>query len=837
MADSVLMQRIERKLGEAAVFAHRRPLVALLIAGVLTAGGAYFAGKMRVSADLEKLLPPTFRSVQDLEPVRKRFGGIGYVVVVGMNGTPEALKQFADDYAPKIAQLKFHEQREGDPPEWHSVPPIRYVEYKKSVGFFEERWMYYLELEDLKEVQHRLKEREKFERRQMNPMFVKLDDEAPPSLDFSDIEAKYGQRSDQRLSAGGEYYLDPDKKMVVLLAKPSMTATNLGFSERLVEEVEHFFAKEDLTKYGKDFKVDLAGTFKYKVDQQRQLTNDMTQATTLAAVILLLYLIFHFRSLLAVALVLVPVTAGLAWTYGITYGVFGSLNVLTGFLGAVLGGLGTEHGIHLLGRYEVLRAEGMSSEDAVKDAFTHTGGSALVSSLVASLTFAAIAYSEFRAFREFGVIAALGMPVVLAAYIPILPAILGLATRFGWTPSKGTALAGSKSELSTLLPRYPKQIAIAVGVMLAFFIVNIRSVRFDFDFNSLEDSTLPSFVLDRETNRILGYSQEPVVILTEHSTSERALVKAIKDRQAQRRKEGKPSTVDFVAALDDLVPPQQQEKRAVIDEIQKTVDKANADKMSPEQKKGFSRLQKGVLAQPFVRDDIPEAIRRQFQGIEKSTGGFVLIFPAIKVSDGKAVSEFAREVRGIELPGGDRFSAAGETMILADVLEMVTREGGPILLAALLLVTLAMWVTLGSLKNALLCLSPTVLSLLGTVGLMGFNGFAFNYLNIIAIPVLIGTTVDAGVHLISRLSDAGGKFPPVYAETARAICGGLITSAVGFGAMQRADHPGLNSIGLLTNEGFAMNIIVTLLGFPALILLLQRQAAKAPEQAAVPASK
>jgi uncharacterized protein len=167
----------------------------------------------------------------------------------------------------------------------------------------------------------------------------------------------------------------------------------------------------------------------------------------------------------------------------------------------------------------------------------------------------------------------------------------------------------------------------------------------------------------------------------------------------------------------------------------------------------------------------------------------------------------------------------------------VTREAMPILLGAIVLVTLAMWLTLGSLRSALLCLSPTVLSLLATVGMMGFNNFPFNYLNIITIPVLIGTTVDAGVHLISRLSDAGGEFGPVYAETARAIVGGLITSAVGFGAMGLADHPGLNSLGLLTNEGFAMNIIVMLLGFPALLLLLQRKDVKVPAQVTVPAGK
>jgi predicted RND superfamily exporter protein len=162
-------------------------------------------------------------------------------------------------------------------------------------------------------------------------------------------------------------------------------------------------------------------------------------------------------------------------------------------------------------------------------------------------------------------------------------------------------------------------------------------------------------------------------------------------------------------------------------------------------------------------------------------------------------------------------------MVLADVLRMVRREAKPILIGAIIAVILAMWVTLGSLREALICMMPTALSLLALIGLMALIDQPFNYLNIIIIPVLIGTTVDAGVHLISRLRDAHGNFTPVFAETGRAICGGLVTSGVGFAAMMLADHQGLNSLGRLANLGFAMNLVVMILGFPAFLLLTARK--------------
>jgi predicted RND superfamily exporter protein len=217
-------------------------------------------------------------------------------------------------------------------------------------------------------------------------------------------------------------------------------------------------------------------------------------------------------------------------------------------------------------------------------------------------------------------------------------------------------------------------------------------------------------------------------------------------------------------------------------------------------------------------------VRRQFLGIDQGESGFVLVFPAISLSDGAKVREFAQEVRSLDLGNGQRLSAAGEAMILADIINMVTREMPRIFLAALIAVVLALALTLGSLRLALLCLLPTLASILALAGLMPLFGLPFNYLNIIVLTVLIGTTVDAGVHLVERLTGAGEDFVEVYSETGKAIVGGIMTSAVGFGAMLLADHPGLNSIGQLANMGFALNLVVMLLGFPAFLLpfLLRR---------------
>lgn len=818
-----LFQSIERRLGALAVAGHRHPWAALALAAVLTAAGLFAARDLRLSADLTQLLPPNLESVQGLEKLKERFGGIGYVVVVGQSRDPAALRRFADDIAPKLEAL----------------PEIRWVEYQRAQDFFRDRALLYLDVEDLEEVHRRLKARERWERQQRNPMYIRFDDEPPPSLDFADLEAKYGTRSDRRLAGNGEsYYLDEAAGMVVVMAKPAGNSADLGYSRKLIDSVNGLLSREDLSRYAPDFRVALTGTFQKKLDQEKQIAGDIARASSLALLVMLGYLLFHFRNVLSVVFVLVPMSLGLAWTYGFVGIAYGMVNLLTGFLGAILGGLGTEHGIHLLGRYGALRTAGKSSEEATYEAFAHTGGSALVSALVAALTFLAVAVSEFRAFREFGVIAAVGMPVLFGAYLLVLPAGIGLLDRLAARTGVGAGAEGGgrwarflgfrgfrgapdippeRSWLARWLPRWYRPVALASAAAVAFLAVGLKDARFDYDFAALEDGSLPSFVLDRETNRILGYSQTPVVLLTDNAADERAAVEALASRKAAL---GEASTVDFVAALDDLVPDRQEEKLEILGKIGRLLDRVKPDSLDPETAGRLEDVRRMVRAEPFGRADLPESIRRQFVGIEEGESGFVLVFPRVSLSDGEKVRALAEEVRRVELPSGKTLSASGEAMILADILELVTREAPLVLSAAILSVLLAMWVTLGSLASAVLCLAPTVLSVLGLVGLMPLLGIPFNYLNILVVPVLVGTTVDAGVHLLSRFREGGGDFAAVYVETGRAIVGGLLTSAVGFGALLLADHPGLNSIGRLANLGFAVNLLFMLVAFPAVWLWL-----------------
>ncbi len=814
-----LGQTLERALAHVARVGFRKPLLSLVIVALMTAVTGAWAWGVRLDADLTGLLPKSFESIRGLEELQKRFGGIGYVVVVGQGKDIEGLRRFAEDAAARLQKL----------------PDVRWVDYRRETEFFKDHGLYYLSTSDLETIHDRLQARYKFEKRKANPLYVQLEDEAPPSVDFTDILDRVAGSTDDRLAGDGEpYYLDAKAGQVVVMAKPARTSVDLKYAKQLLDRVKVEVRAMDLTKYGPGFQTAMTGTFQKKVDQQAQISSDIAVSSGVAFLLVILYLIAHFRSIGAVAMVLLPTTVGLVWTYGFVGEAYGSVNLLTGFLGAILGGLGTEHGIHLLGRFAALRREGREPEDAAAEAFAHTGTSALVSAVVAALTFLSLAISEFRAFREFGVIAAFGMVAVWVAYMALLPALVALWTR--WAPNRPLAppVRPAKSYLARYVPRFARPILVVGVLAMLALTVMARDVSFDYDFAALEDGSLPSFRLDHDVNKILGYSQTPVVLLTDRPQDERAVVDELHRRSKQL---GKATTIDFVGALEDLVPLGQPAKRDILDRIALVTDRIDPARIEKDQRGRFEDLRRAVAAKPFARADLPPGIRRQFEGIGVSKAGFVLVFPSVSLADGEKVQALAKEVRKVPLADGRTVTASGDAMVLADILEMVVRESPWVLLAATLSVLLATWLMLGSLGLALVCIAPTVLSMVALAGVMPLLGLPFNYLNILVVPVLVGTTVDGAVHLVTRLREPGEPFEAAYAETSRAVAGGLLTSAVGFGALLMADHPGLQSVGKLAILGFTVNLLFMLLFLPASLWIARRWQTPAAASAAPEASK
>ena len=801
---SSISDQVERGLGTIGQVSFRRPWTTLSLVAVACAVSLWLASRLVVNADLSELLPKSFPSLQAFEVLKERFGGIGFVVVTGKNADPETLRRFARDVAEKVTPL----------------PTVRYVDYLRPVEFFREHALYFLDTEDLETVRARLDERLSWEKRRANPMYVDFEDAEPPSLEFTDIEKKYTARGDRRwvrAQLGEIYYLDPAKRLVAVFVKPARASTDLAFTRKLVGQVKQAVQSLDATAYP-GLEIGFTGSYVKRIDQQVVIDRDLRVASLLAFILIVGYFLIHFRQVTAMGIGLTPMLIGTVWTYGFSGAAFGALNILTSFIGAIIMGIGNDHGVHLLGRFKAEIALGRDVPEAIRATFGHTGRAALVAALTTCVGFGGLSFSEFRAFREFGTIAAAGGLLMVFAYISTLPALLAVAMKTGW--HLRPQAAESATPLAGILKRRATGVLITgVGIFL-LCLAMVPRVSFNYDFNSLGNSDLESFRLDSEVNELLGYSQTPMVLLTDSLNEERSAAHQLRATQIRLDKD---STVDFVVSGADVVPDDQERKEQVIAAIGDTLRQVRPGWLSLEHRSQLSTLIRMTGAKPFTRQQLPVEVRRQFQGINSlADQGFVLAFPAIRTSDGHAVMRMANEIRGAKNAAGESYSAAGESLILADILRMVTTEAPGVVTITVLLTFLVSLLVIGHLRETMLALGPTAITLVITLGLLPLIHLPLNYLNIILIPFLFGYGIESGAHLVTRFT-ADPDLERVLPPTGRAIVASLATTAFGFGAMLVARHPGLWSLAELALVGLGINLLACTVLLPSFFVWYHRR--------------
>ncbi|MFQ5418016.1 MAG: MMPL family transporter, partial [Myxococcota bacterium] len=95
---------------------------------------------------------------------------------------------------------------------------------------------------------------------------------------------------------------------------------------------------------------------------------------------------------------------------------------------------------------------------------------------------------------------------------------------------------------------------------------------------------------------------------------------------------------------------------------------------------------------------------------------------------------------------------------------------------------------------------------------------AFNFANVIVIPLLLGIGVDSGIHLIHRANTAPDHERHVLGSTtARAIFYSAASTAASFGALALSSHRGIASLGVVLVVGLLFTLVCTLIVLPALI--------------------
>jgi predicted RND superfamily exporter protein len=181
------------------------------------------------------------------------------------------------------------------------------------------------------------------------------------------------------------------------------------------------------------------------------------------------------------------------------------------------------------------------------------------------------------------------------------------------------------------------------------------------------------------------------------------------------------------------------------------------------------------------------------------------------------------EVRAQARREGLELHLLDSNLIAARIWDLVYQDGPYVLWSASLAVFLAIWVSLRSLRKALLVATPLFTGMLCLAGAMHLFDVHLNFMNCVVLPNLLAIAVDNSVHLYHRYEEEGpGSLGRVLRQTGFAALVATLTNGAGYGALMTAHHEGLRSIGHVAVLGVVCTAIGTTALFPALLVLLER---------------
>jgi len=592
-----------------------------------------------------------------------------------------------------------------------------------------------------------------------------------------------------------------------------------------------------------------------------EITAVATQSTRVAIVSVLLFALavsVALRSLRTVLALVGSLLVSLIWSNAIAAALIGDLNTISAAFNVLLVGLGGEFGIHFSMRYLELAAAGRSRYEALIETATSIGSSLVSSAGTTSIGFFIFLFTDFTGVAQLGVISGIGMFVSLASTLTVLPALLavGKTEARAYSPPLPAWLA--------TLDRWPLEHA--RGVRIGAAVVGIAAlavapgIGFDYNLANLHDPRTESVSTFHELLARADTAPWAIDVVAPNLDTARTLAKklAALPTVAETR-----TIIDYVPREQDakfeiletasyFVPPAitpgppvtDAQRREALRRLSDEAGRVGADTPLAASAGRLRRAIEHFLAGPGgnerltevlpslerdlvgslpdqIRDlqqlltpahvslaDLPDQLRGQMLAVDGRAR--IQVLPAEDVGDSRALERFVSSVQVLAPEAGGLAVYViewGRVTWRAMVWALVGGVG------LMLLFLIVLW---RSIWDPLLAFFPLALAAALTCAALVVLGQPFNFANVIVLPMLIGMSIDSGVHLVHRhrLGDHGDV---LSTSTARAVFYSALTTILAFGSLGFAPHRGMAGLGQLLALGSFLVLVCYVVVLPAVL--------------------
>jgi hypothetical protein len=606
----------------------------------------------------------------------------------------------------------------------------------------------------------------------------------------------------------------PDDMPLILVMGFSLTGknTDIGYTDVAIPAIRQWLntlLNDTGIEYG------LVGDHVASNESHMQANKDFLLTTLIsllgiAAIVFLAYSSFKITLYLFLSL-----SISMFITLGISYLIFGSLNIVTTFLNAITLGLGIDYGIHIMTR---MMDEAKSTEDEKKIIFRtykKVTKPLIVSMSTTVIVFIILLIVKSPALKEMGILTSIGISVFFSVMYLFLPAV----------SIKTISKQGGKARIHKLdngiymVAKGFKKIGIILGTIilsgllfLSFFgFLNISDFSYTPPGLISEDSEIikTARLIEKafkgnitDVVKYLASDYDELVKMTDYLKNN----KNIKKIQ---------SALNFVEDGEEGFV---QNFREVINSVEKV--------------KG-SILLEGILKKEEYYDFIIEMLD-EAENIKDTESLINLILSRLPNSikdslyytDENGKSYYVISVE----PTSDLFSnnfnkiffestedlygkAIGYPKIFYYLMNMIRKQALPISVIALITIFFVVWLERKAIFDSLKVLVMMILILISMFGFMYLTGIDVTFITVLTAPLIIGIGVDGIIHMV-HASSKGNTLE--LSKTIKSVTMSSLTSIVAFISFGFAEGKLLKSFGLSLAFGVFLAWIVAIFIVPVL---------------------
>ncbi|MGB5220744.1 MAG: MMPL family transporter, partial [Polyangiales bacterium] len=457
-----------------------------------------------------------------------------------------------------------------------------------------------------------------------------------------------------------------------------------------------------------------------------------------------------------------------------------------------------------------------------------------------ALAYGSLMITDFRGFRDFGIIGGVGMVFCWISAITILPAAVAAYERFRPFPTARKAKGrwgGFANGFAALANRAPRSVIVAsIGlsaIAIAFVAYAVIQDPFEYDFRNLrsvrEEGHSEARRVQWRVNSILAsHEQGRGIAVLLDSVDDVPIIE-------QQLDEMPPSIHAGYHSLFDFLPSDIDEKLTLLDEIrelsldirekiddEETIQKID-DNIPPE------KIDVPTLA------DLPDEVALRFAEKDGTRGRIMVVQESEEFStwDGRYLVRWAEALRTLRMSNGERPPLAGRAPVFADMISAVYGDMPKAITAAFLATVVLLLVSFRQRIDSLLCIMALLMGILWMAGTMAAIGMKLNFLNFVAFPITFGNGVDYSINVMRRyrLEQRAGSSDPVLLAVRRS--GGAVvlcsmTTIIGYTSLYVSANQAMNSFGLAMAISEVTCLLAAVLTMPAVMIMMRRRTAEHP---------